>query len=109
LAGRLRHPIRFVMLLPKSLDPVEATRAMPLPEPRPSEEIAQALAPKPEKVASKDSTKGAKKGTKGALAATEGSAERKAVTDTNAAPAPHTRPEHRKKSSPRRMRHHPPT
>jgi membrane-bound lytic murein transglycosylase A len=33
--------MRFVMLVPKSLDPVARGRKMPLPDPRPSETIAK--------------------------------------------------------------------
>jgi membrane-bound lytic murein transglycosylase A len=35
IAGRIRHPGRFVMLLPRELDMIEAGRHMPLPLPRP--------------------------------------------------------------------------
>jgi len=35
IAGRVKNPARFVMLMPRALDPLEAGRAMPLPEPRP--------------------------------------------------------------------------
>ena len=41
VSGRLRHPMRFVILVPKSLDPVQRGRAMPLPDPRPSRRIAR--------------------------------------------------------------------
>jgi membrane-bound lytic murein transglycosylase A len=41
VSGRLRHNMHFVMLVPKSLDPVERGRRMPLPDPRPSERIAK--------------------------------------------------------------------
>lgn len=41
VSGRLRHNMRFVMLVPKSLDPVERGRKMPLPDPRPSAKIAK--------------------------------------------------------------------
>ena len=41
VAGRLRHNARFVMLVPKSLDPVARGRKMPLPDARPSEKIAK--------------------------------------------------------------------
>ena len=41
VSGRLRHNMRFVMLVPKSLDPVERARKLPLPDPRPSAEIAK--------------------------------------------------------------------
>ena len=36
MAGRIRNPGRFVMLIPRQLDPVEAGRTMPLPPERPS-------------------------------------------------------------------------
>jgi membrane-bound lytic murein transglycosylase A len=41
IAGRVKNPAQFVMLMPRALDPAEAGRSMPLPEPRP------ASAPKP--------------------------------------------------------------
>jgi membrane-bound lytic murein transglycosylase A len=41
VSGRLRHSMRFVMLVPKSLDPVERGRKMPIPDPRPSAMIAK--------------------------------------------------------------------
>ncbi|MBV5271297.1 MAG: MltA domain-containing protein, partial [Afipia sp.] len=41
VAGRLKNPARFVMLLPKSLDPLERGKTMPLPEDRPSATIAK--------------------------------------------------------------------
>ncbi len=41
VAGRLRDHMEFVMLVPKSLDPVARGRKMPLPDPRPSETIAR--------------------------------------------------------------------
>ena len=40
-AGRFRHNMRFVMLLPKSLDPSARGRKMPVPDARPSEKIAK--------------------------------------------------------------------
>ena len=45
VSGRFRHNMRFVMLVPKSLDPVARGRKMPLPDPRPSEEIARLFPP----------------------------------------------------------------
>jgi membrane-bound lytic murein transglycosylase A len=55
VSGRLRHNMRFVMLVPKSLDPTERARKLPLPDPRPSAEIAK-LFPRtlPAKDAAKD-------------------------------------------------------
>jgi len=41
VAGRLKNPARFVLLLPKSLDPVPRGRTVPLPEARPSAAIAK--------------------------------------------------------------------
>jgi membrane-bound lytic murein transglycosylase A len=41
VSGRLRHSARFVMLLPKSLDPVARGRKLPVPDARPSEKIAK--------------------------------------------------------------------
>jgi membrane-bound lytic murein transglycosylase A len=41
VSGRLRHSMRFVMLVPKSLDPVGRGRQLPLPDPRPAEKIAR--------------------------------------------------------------------
>ncbi|HYZ44039.1 MAG TPA: 3D domain-containing protein, partial [Xanthobacteraceae bacterium] len=36
IAGRIRHPGRFVMLLPRELDMIEAGKHMPLPVAKPS-------------------------------------------------------------------------
>jgi len=52
VSGRLRHNMRFVMLVPKSLDPVELGRKLPLPDARPSEKIAK-LFPQTETVKDK--------------------------------------------------------
>ena len=41
VAGRLRHNARFVILVPKSLDPVARGRKMPVPDDRPSATIAK--------------------------------------------------------------------
>jgi membrane-bound lytic murein transglycosylase A len=41
VSGRLKHSMHFVMLVPKSLDPVERGRKMPVPDARPSEKIAK--------------------------------------------------------------------
>jgi membrane-bound lytic murein transglycosylase A len=41
ISGRLRHNMHFVMLVPKSLDPLARGRKMPLPDPRPSVKIAK--------------------------------------------------------------------
>jgi membrane-bound lytic murein transglycosylase A len=41
VSGRLRHNMRFVMLVPKSLDPVARGLRMPVPDARPSAKIAK--------------------------------------------------------------------
>jgi membrane-bound lytic murein transglycosylase A len=51
VAGRLRHNARFVILVPKSLDPVARGRKMPVPDERPSETIARLF---PQTAPSKD-------------------------------------------------------
>jgi membrane-bound lytic murein transglycosylase A len=68
IAGRVKNPARFVMLLPRALDPVEAGKAMPLPLARPAsapppqpleksaQPAAQPAAPAPEKPAAKPET-----------------------------------------------------
>jgi membrane-bound lytic murein transglycosylase A len=60
VSGRLRHNMRFVILVPKSLDPLARGRKMPLPDARPSEKIAK-LFPQvdPLKDQQKDQTNGA--------------------------------------------------
>jgi membrane-bound lytic murein transglycosylase A len=47
VAGRLKNNARFVMLVPKGLDPVERGRKLPVPDERPSAKIAK-LFPHPE-------------------------------------------------------------
>src|SRR5262249_28944779 len=41
VAGRLKNNARFVMLVPKGLDPVERGRKLPVPDERPSAKIAK--------------------------------------------------------------------
>jgi membrane-bound lytic murein transglycosylase A len=41
VSGRLRHNMRFVILIPKSLNPAARGRKMPIPDERPSEKIAK--------------------------------------------------------------------
>jgi len=41
ISGRFRHNMRFVMLIPKSLDPAARARRLPVPDPRPSGKIAR--------------------------------------------------------------------
>src|SRR5258707_5600906 len=57
VSGRLRHSMHFVMLVPKSLAPIERGPKMPIPDPRPPEKIPK-LFPPPDgaKTASKNQT-----------------------------------------------------
>ena len=41
VSGRLKHNMRFVMLVPRSLDPLARGRKMPVPDARPSAKIAK--------------------------------------------------------------------
>jgi peptidoglycan lytic transglycosylase A len=41
VAGRLKNNARFVMLIPKGLDPVARGRKLPVPDERPSAKIAK--------------------------------------------------------------------
>ncbi len=43
VSGRFRNSMRFVILVPKSLDPLARGRKMPLPDPRPSAENRKAV------------------------------------------------------------------
>jgi membrane-bound lytic murein transglycosylase A len=46
IAGRIRHPGRFTMLVPREIDPVAAGAQMPLPLPRPASLVARQPQPK---------------------------------------------------------------
>ena len=105
VAGRLRHNARFVMLVPKSLDPVARGRRLPVPDNRPSEKIAKlfpqtAPAPKPGEVTAATSGK--------PPAPAPGAAQ----TAANAVPLPEPRPKVEAVSTKpvprhlRRYRHH---
>ncbi|HEY0234953.1 MAG TPA: MltA domain-containing protein [Afipia sp.] len=47
VAGRIKNAARFVLLLPKELDPVERAKTIPLPDERPSARIARDFPQKP--------------------------------------------------------------
>jgi membrane-bound lytic murein transglycosylase A len=86
VAGRLKHGARFVMLVPKSLDPLAAGRRVILPDPRPSAKIAKLFAPA--KAAATETAKG------GAKASGNDKARDKTVaTAPAAAPLPQARPD----------------
>jgi membrane-bound lytic murein transglycosylase A len=86
VSGRLRHNMRFVMLVPKSLDPVERARKMPLPDPRPSEKIARLF---PQRAASKDQSRVQKPAT---AASSSTVAQASAAPITPPVPLPEARP-----------------
>jgi len=86
VSGRLRHNMRFVMLVPKSLDPVARGRRMPLPDPRPSETIAKLF---PQTGPSKDQQKDQKNGGKPPAASVAAGANDAArTTEAAKKPAP---------------------
>ena len=111
VSGRLRHNMRFVILVPKSLDPAERGRKMPLPDARPSEKIAK-LFPQVEPM--KDQQKDRKNGVKPADASTAPAQPATAVaqastTQTAAAkavPLPEARPNIKPSRDGRHRRHH---
>jgi peptidoglycan lytic transglycosylase A len=77
IAGRIRHPGRFVMLLPRELDMVAAGKSMPLPVPKPK--IPEAQAKKDE--AKKDNGKAKSDGTKPDAAKSDGTSSEGAKAD----------------------------
>jgi membrane-bound lytic murein transglycosylase A len=108
VSGRFRHNMRFVILVPKSLDPVGRGRKMPLPDARPSEKIAK-LFPQvdPLKDQQKDQKATAPLPAQPSSATAPASATQAAAAKT--VPLPEARPditpsldEHR----PRRVRHY---
>jgi len=93
VSGRLKHNMRFVMLVPKSLDPVARGRKLPLPDPRPSERIAK-LFPQtePAKNQSRDQSRDQKTAALPAAPTTTGQAPAVASSVATAIPLPEPRP-----------------
>jgi membrane-bound lytic murein transglycosylase A len=90
IAGRLKNSMRFVMLVPKSLDPSARARLMPVPDARPSEQIAK-LFPQT------DPLKDPKMATPAVTPPAAGTAPKPATpaaqaTTTNPVPLPEARP-----------------
>jgi membrane-bound lytic murein transglycosylase A len=110
VSGRLRHNMRFVILVPKSLDPAERGRKMPLPDARPSEKIAK-LFPQvdPLKDQQKDQKSGAKPaGASAAPAQPPTAVAQASTTQTTAAkavPLPAARPNIKPSRETRRHHH----
>jgi membrane-bound lytic murein transglycosylase A len=100
ISGRFRHNMRFVMLLPKSLNPVARGRKMPLPDPRPSEKIAK-LFPQTDPVKEKPKEPGTEAKPAAASAVAAQPVESKV-------PLPEARPviEPERKARYRRLRHY---
>jgi membrane-bound lytic murein transglycosylase A len=120
VSGRLRHSARFVILIPKSLDPAARGRKMPVPDARPSEKIAKLFPQvdplkdqKEQKptdasaVAGPKATAGAKGSPKNAVPAAAQAATTPAVAATPV-PLPQARPSIAPKREARRhrYRHH---
>src|SRR5712672_2291332 len=82
VAGRLKHNMRFVVLVPKSLDPSVRARKMPVPDARPSEKIAKLFS-------QVDPLKDPKNGTKPPVASAAAASNVAGAADPakNAAPA----------------------
>jgi membrane-bound lytic murein transglycosylase A len=93
VAGRLKNNMRFVMLVPKSLDPVARGRKLPLPDPRPSEKIAK-LFPQtaPVKDQGKDAARNQQNDQRSAAITPSPSAMQPAATATTSVPLPEPRP-----------------
>jgi membrane-bound lytic murein transglycosylase A len=96
VSGRLKHGARFVMLVPKSLDPVAAGRRMILPEARPSAKIAKLFPPAkdaPKEPAKAPEVKGETKAPRAADTSKEKTAAVAPATPPAAVPLPQARPD----------------
>jgi peptidoglycan lytic transglycosylase A len=97
VSGRLRHGMQFVMLVPRSLDPLAHGRTMPLPEARPSEKIARLFPQKdfpPKDTAAKDvpPVKSGETVAQGKPSETSAPAQIKSDAKPQAVPVPEARP-----------------
>lgn len=117
ISGRLRHTMRFVMLVPKSLDPQARGRKMPLPDERPSEKIArlfpqvdlrkdQKTATKPAEISAATTAKDAANSADSAKAAAPASTSAATpVAQAAPVPLPEARPNIKPSRETRRPRH----
>jgi membrane-bound lytic murein transglycosylase A len=101
VSGRLRHNMRFVILVPKSLDPVARGRKMPLPDARPSEKIAKLF---PQGDPLKDQKNGAPAAAQPPAAVAQASASQTAAVKP--VPLPEARPNIKASRDGRRYRHY---
>jgi membrane-bound lytic murein transglycosylase A len=90
ISGRLKNSMRFVMLVPKSLDPVARGRKLPVPDPRPSEQIAKLFPQTPP--AAKDAPNGQKSAAVAPSPSPTPSATPTPPTTTASVPLPEPRP-----------------
>jgi membrane-bound lytic murein transglycosylase A len=108
VAGRLKHTMRFVILVPKNLDPMARGRKMPVPDPRPSEKIAKLF---PQVDPLKDQAKDSKSGVDSAKSAAPAATALAPNLTAQAAvmkpvPLPAARPNVKPASEARRHRYH---
>jgi membrane-bound lytic murein transglycosylase A len=96
VAGRMRHPARFVMLLPREIDPLGSGKTMPLPRERPTDEIAKQFPQAPAK-------------TEAAQTPASAPAPDKPASKTDDVPLPTARPDETKPAPAPATSSHPPT
>jgi membrane-bound lytic murein transglycosylase A len=110
VSGRLRHNMRFVMLVPKSLDPAARGRKLPVPDERPSEKIAKLFPQSDPKDRSKDQKNGAKTATPASAATPVAQAATAPRAAAEPVPLPEARPKIKPSYQGRRhrftLRHH---
>jgi membrane-bound lytic murein transglycosylase A len=115
VSGRLRHNMHFVILVPKSLDPMARGRKMPVPDPRPSAQIAKLFPQvdplKDQKAGAKPAEPSATPGAKGAASAAQPATSVAQASATQAAvvkpvPLPEARPNIQASREVRRYRHY---
>ncbi|WP_027554048.1 murein transglycosylase A [Bradyrhizobium sp. Cp5.3] len=106
VSGRLRHSMHFVMLVPKSLDPIARGARLPVPDPRPSAKIAKlfpqtdpAKDPKSAPIAAKP----ADSGKAGAASPAVPQAKDATVAVASPVPLPEPRPNIKPAREPRRQ------
>jgi membrane-bound lytic murein transglycosylase A len=105
VSGRLRNNARFIILVPKSLDPVARGRKMPLPDPRPSEKIAR-LFPQVDAKSPASATEAAKKVTPAVAPPAPAPTSTASAAAAPAVPLPEARPDIQPSRTWRRYRHH---
>ena len=115
VSGRLRHNMHFVILVPKSLDPMARGRKMPVPDPRPSAQIAKLFPQvdplKDQKAGAKPAESSTPPGAKGAASAAPPATSVAQASATQAAvvkpvPLPEARPNIQASGEVRRYRHY---